>query len=65
MEPDPVSKELTVVTIHPGTTRAQLDEATGWPLKYAANVGETPQPTALELEVLREIHAKTKKAHGA
>jgi glutaconate CoA-transferase subunit B len=45
-------------------TREQLTEATGWPLKFAASVSETPPPTAQELEVLRDIHARTKKAHG-
>jgi glutaconate CoA-transferase subunit B len=63
MEPDPVSKEMTVATIHPGISREQLQAATGWPLKYAANVGETPAPTAEELRVLREIQARTKRAH--
>ena len=64
MRPDPVSKEMTVTAIHPGVTRDQLKAATGWPLKYAADVIETPPPTAAELRVLREIHARTKRAHG-
>lgn len=63
MEPDPVSKEMTVVSIHPGVTRETLQAATGWPLKFAANVGETPAPTAEELSVLRDIQARTKRAH--
>lgn len=65
LEPDPETKEFKVVTIHPGVTRDKLAEATGWPIQYAANVSETPPPTAQELEVLRDIHARTKKAHGA
>ena len=64
MEPDPVSKEMTVVSIHPGVTREELQAATGWPLKYAASVIETPAPTAIELGVLREIHARTKRAQA-
>ncbi len=64
MEPDPVSKEMTVVTIHAGVTREALQAATGWPLKYAAHVGETPVPTTLELDVMRDIQARTKKAHA-
>jgi glutaconate CoA-transferase subunit B len=64
MEPDPVSKEMTVVTIHAGVTREALQAATGWPLKYAAAVGETPVPTALELDVMRDMQARTKKAHA-
>lgn len=63
MEPDLVTKEMTVATIHPGVTREKLQAATAWPLKYAANVGETPAPTSGELAVLREIHARTRRAH--
>jgi glutaconate CoA-transferase subunit B len=63
-EPDPVTKEMTVVSIHPGVTREQIDANTGWKVRYADNVTETPAPTAAELEALRAIHARTKKAHG-
>jgi glutaconate CoA-transferase subunit B len=64
MEPDPVSKEMTVVTIHAGVVRDQLQAATGWPLKYAVEVAETPAPTSRELDILRDIQARTKKAHA-
>ena len=64
MEPDSASKELTVVSLHPGVSRAQVVESTGWPIKFAAKVVETPPPTAQELKVLRELHARTKAAHG-
>ena len=62
--PDPDSKEMTVVSIHPGVTREQIQENTGWPVKFAAQVAETPPPTARELEVLRELHARTNRAHA-
>jgi len=55
---------MTVVSIHPGVTREQIDGNTGWKVRYADNVTETPAPTAAELEALRAIHARTKKAHG-
>ena len=48
-EPDPQSKEMTVTSIHPGVTRDQIDDNTGWPVRYAANVAETKAPTADEL----------------
>ncbi len=64
MEPDAVSKEMTVVSMHPGVTREALQEATGWPLKYAASVVETPPPTAEELSILHDMQARTKKAHA-
>ncbi len=64
-EPDPETREMTVVAIHPGVTREQIQENTGWPVRFAAKVGETAVPTTEELEVLRELHARTARAHGA
>ena len=63
-EPDPHTKEMTVVSIHPGVTRDQIDGNTGWKVKYAAEVAATPAPSANELAVLRELHARTRRAHG-
>jgi glutaconate CoA-transferase, subunit B len=63
-EPDPGSREMTVTSIHPGVTRQQIADHTGWPVRYAAAVAETPPPTGRELEVLRELHARTARAHG-
>lgn len=62
-EPDPVTKEFTVTSLHPGVTREQILETVGWKAKFAEDVGETPAPEALELEVLRDLHARTKAAH--
>ncbi|HEX6002311.1 MAG TPA: CoA-transferase subunit beta [Hyphomicrobiaceae bacterium] len=62
MEPDPETSEMTVTSIHPGVTREQIADATGWPIKFAAAVTETPAPTAEELEVLRALHARTRAA---
>jgi glutaconate CoA-transferase subunit B len=63
-EPDPVSKEMTVTSIHPGVTREQINDNTGWTVRYADTVAETTPPSAHELEVLRELHARTARAHG-
>ena len=63
MEPDPVSKELTVTGLHPGVRPEQVAAATGWPLKFVANLAETPAPTDAELKVLRALHQRTKDAH--
>jgi glutaconate CoA-transferase subunit B len=63
-EPDPQTKEMTVTSIHPGVTREQINDNTGWTARYAANVVETKPPTADELTVLRDIHARTARAHG-
>jgi glutaconate CoA-transferase, subunit B len=64
MEPDAKTKELTVVSLHPGVTRDQVIEATGWPIKFSDKVSETPPPTKEELTVLRDLHARTARAHG-
>jgi glutaconate CoA-transferase, subunit B len=64
LEPDPLSREMTVTSIHPGVTRAQIADQTGWPVRFAAAVADTPPPTAHELEVLRDLHARTARAHG-
>ncbi len=63
-EPDPKTKEMTVVSIHPGVTREEIDANTGWKVRYAATIAETKAPTAQELEALRELHARTARAHG-
>lgn len=64
MEPDPKTKEMMVASLHPGVTREQVMDATGWRLQFFANVGETPPPSEKELNVLRELHARTRAAHG-
>ena len=63
-EPDAETKEMIVTSIHPGVTRAQIADNTGWPVRFADTVAETPTPSVSELEVLRELHARTKRAHG-
>jgi glutaconate CoA-transferase subunit B len=37
---------------------------TGWPVRFGPDVGETAAPTALELETLRDLNARTAQAHG-
>jgi glutaconate CoA-transferase subunit B len=64
-EPDPKTKELTVVSLHPGVTKEQVVDATGWAVKFAAAVEETPPPTDIELKELRALQARTAAAHGA
>ena len=62
--PDPVSREMTIVSLHPGVTREKVQENCGWRVAFADSVSETPPATAEELQVLRDLHARTKKAHG-
>ncbi len=63
-KPDPETREFTVATLHPGVTAEQMQESCGWTIRYADDLGETPAPTAQELDVLRDINARTKAAHG-
>ena len=65
MEPDPITKELTVTSLHPGVSRETVAGATGWPVRFSDSVTETPEPTPTELEVLRTLRADTARAHGA
>jgi len=64
LEPDSQTRELTVVSLHPGVTEAAVREACGWPLKIAREVGKTSPPTEEELRVLRDLHARTIRAHA-
>jgi glutaconate CoA-transferase, subunit B len=64
MAPDPLSSELTVASLHPGVTRDQVRTNTGWDVKFADSVTETPPPNSLELETLRDLNARTERAHG-
>ncbi len=64
LTPDPVTRELTLTAIHPGITVEQAKAATGWELKVAPTLAATAPPTAAELATLRELHARTARAHG-
>jgi glutaconate CoA-transferase, subunit B len=64
LRPDPATRELTLVALHPGATVEQARAATGWPLRVAAELGRTAPPTSEELRVLRELHARTRLARA-
>ncbi len=65
MRPDPLTKALTVVAMHPGATREQVQANTGWPLRFAEMVEQTLPPNATELGVLRDLQARTARAHSS
>jgi glutaconate CoA-transferase subunit B len=64
LEPDPQTKELTVVQLHPGVALERVRAATGWPLKVAEKLRETPAPQPHVLHALRELKARTAAAHA-
>ncbi|SEH13487.1 glutaconate CoA-transferase subunit B [Natronorubrum sediminis] len=48
--------ELQVVSIHPGVSREEIRERTGWDVRFASSeVDETPLPTDEELEALERV----------
>jgi glutaconate CoA-transferase, subunit B len=49
--------ELELVAVHPGVDADQVQEATGWELRMAASVAQTPPVTQNELDELRELRA--------
>jgi glutaconate CoA-transferase subunit B len=65
MEPDPVTRELTVSSVHPGVARDRIQASTGWPIRFADRIAETETPSAQELEVLRRLKEATENAHRA
>jgi glutaconate CoA-transferase, subunit B len=62
--PDPETKEFTVTSLHHGVTRNMVQETCGWKARFADDVGETPEPTELELGTLRDLQARTAAAHA-
>lgn len=64
MKPDPETKELVVTSLHPNVTREQVIEATGWEIRFAESLETAPEPNARELEVLRELKARTERHHA-
>ncbi len=63
LRPDPQTKELIVTSIHQGITREDIAQHTGWPIRFADAVEQTPPPTEMELAVLRDLHARTEQSH--
>jgi glutaconate CoA-transferase subunit B len=61
--PDPETKEFVVASLHRGVTREAVQETCGWRVRFADTLEETPPPSALELDTLRALHARTRRAH--
>jgi glutaconate CoA-transferase subunit B len=64
MQSDAETCEMIVVSLHPGVTREQVRQNTSWDVRFAESVDETEAPSAEALEVLRDLHARTARAHG-
>ncbi|WP_243977820.1 CoA-transferase subunit beta [Vibrio natriegens] len=64
LRPDPATKELIVVSLHPGVTQEDVIEATGWEIQFSDNLETTLAPSSLELTVLRELKERTQRQHA-
>ncbi|MGA7411930.1 MAG: CoA-transferase subunit beta [Bryobacteraceae bacterium] len=64
LRPDPQTKEFVVVSIHEGVTREEIEQNTGWSIRFAASLEQTMPPNETELAVLRNLHARTELAHS-
>ena len=51
-----------MASLHPGVSREQVREQTGWPMRFAGDGGRDAGADASELETLRDLQART---HGA
>lgn len=64
LTPDPTTKELTLMSVHPGVDIKNIVDATGWRLQVSRTIEVTPPPTDRELSVLRDLHERTRRSHA-
>lgn len=51
---DEATREMTLMSLHPGCTVEAVQEQVGWPMRVAENLVETEPPTSDELRIMRE-----------
>jgi glutaconate CoA-transferase, subunit B len=59
LEPDPVTRELTMTGLYPGVTTDEVRSRTGWDLAVSADLHELAAPTGPELAALHALQAMT------
>jgi glutaconate CoA-transferase subunit B len=64
LRPDPHTAELQLTALFPGASIAEARAAVGWPLAVAGSVETLAEPTRVELDTLRALHARTRAAHS-
>ena len=62
LEPDPVTRELTMTGVCPGVTIDRVRSRTGWDLAVAADLHTVAAPTAAELAALHALQAMTPRS---
>jgi acyl CoA:acetate/3-ketoacid CoA transferase beta subunit len=55
MDFEPVSHRMRVRSIHPGISREQVQDATGFDLLWAEDLTTTPEPTQFQLDIIRHL----------
>ena len=55
LRPHGPTNELHLASVHPGHTIEEILENTGWDLKFAPDLAETPAPTTQEMDALHAI----------
>jgi glutaconate CoA-transferase subunit B len=55
---EPDSREMVLISHHPGITIEQIKKETGWPLRVAEDAPETSPPTDTELAAVRKYDPK-------
>jgi glutaconate CoA-transferase, subunit B len=58
LEADPRTCELTLTSVHPGVSVADVTAAVQWDLALASDLDTTPEPSSSELEELRTLLEK-------
>jgi glutaconate CoA-transferase subunit B len=59
MRPNPETCEMEVTSLHPGVTPEDVQNHTGWPIRFSSSLKETEPPTPHELSVLRDLYARS------
>jgi glutaconate CoA-transferase, subunit B len=65
MRPDPETNEFEVASVHQGVTLDRVRAQTGWPVRVRQSVDVTLPPHLEELDALRSLRERTRRAHGA
>ena len=64
LRPNGATEELELAALYPGVSVEAARAATGWPLQVAKTLAVIAPPEPRELEVLRDLHARTEAAHA-
>ena len=64
LKPGATTRELTLSARYENVSIDQIRAATGWPLAAAERVEVVSRPSAIELETLRDLNERTRRAHA-